>query len=291
MECTASTTTATVCVTNPLATLDPAPTTIPENDTRGGGGGGQGSVVIGAVAGTLAGVLVILIAVAIVCLTVIISVNKRRRRTAREDAARESKGGLANTAYTTTTLDQAAKTDNKFANPTYSPSATDQAIKTDDGFTNPTYTPTVIGHAVKNDNWFTDPTYSTTAVGHIAPGLQQYHAHNDPRGKIDKDPTQYTVLGGLAPTTAALIVNQPPDYEDVDTIDPSPYSIPVPTVSDRQPPVTQAEDSYQLAPQALDYEIPQPASNVGPPPFSSTIRDEETREEPRETGGNVYYLS
>ena len=72
----------------------------------GEGGGGQGSVIAGAVAGILAGVLVILIAVAIVCLTVIISVNKRslKRRKGIEDAAKEKDGGLANPAYTTTTL-------------------------------------------------------------------------------------------------------------------------------------------------------------------------------------------
>ena len=110
---------------------------------------------------------------------------------------------------------------------------------------------------------------------------------NQPPPTTDKDPPKYAVLEGPTPIASSSPLNQPPDYEDVDTIDPSPYSIPVPTVSDQQPPVTRVENSYELAPQALDYEIPQPARNISPPPSSFIVMGEGQRE----MGGNVYSLS
>ena len=270
MECTEPTSTATSCATSitrisnpssPLETLvpdissnyfqssDPVSTSIPEN-TRGGEGGSQGSVVIGAVAGMLAGVLVILIAVAIVCLTVAVCVNKRRRKGI-ENTAKESIGGLANPVYTTCTaiLDQAVKTDNKFTNPTYAPSAIGQTIKTDDRFTNPTYSPTVSGHAVKTDDRFTNPTYSTTAVGQITPALQQYRSPSDPRRAADKDPPQYAVLED--PTS----MNQPRDYEEI-------YNFAPPNSS----PALVAASCSKLASLSHSSKLPQPASNVNLPP-------------------------
>ena len=280
MECT-----TTACITtsigrsspsSPLATIvhgisssslqsnDPAPTSSPEN-TRGGGGGGQRSVVVGAVAGTLAGVLVILIAVAIVCLTVAVCVNKRRRRRKGiEDAVKERDGGLVNPAYTTTTLGQAIKTNNKFTNCTYFTSAIGQAIKTNDRFTNPTYSPTVSGHAVKTNDRFTNPTYSTTAVGHITPGLQQYGTPSDRRGEADKDAPQYAVLEDPTSIAAASTVNQPREYEEIDDFAPSPNSSPaLVAVSDQPCPTASCNKLGSLSHSS---KLPQPASNVDLPP-------------------------
>ena len=232
----------------------------------GEGGGGQGSVIAGAVAGILAGVLVILIAVAIVCLTVIISVNKRslKRRKGIEDAAKEKDGGLANPAYTTTTLGQAVKTDNKFTNPTYAPSAIGQALKTDDKFANPTYSATVSGHAVKTDDRFTNSTYSTTAVGHIASGLHAYSSPSDRRGEADKDAPQYAVLEDPTSIAAASTVNQPREYEEIDDFTPSPNSsLALVAVSD-QPCSTASYNKLGSLPHSS--KLPQPASNVDLPP-------------------------
>ena len=205
------------------------------------------SVIAGVVAGTLA-VLVIFIAVAIVCLTVIISVNKRRRRKAIEDAAKDRDGGLANPAYTATTLGLAVQTDNRFTNPTYAPSAIGQAVKANDRFTNPAYSPTVSGHAVQTDDRFINPmaTHSPTAVGYISPELQQHSTPSDPRRVADEGP-QYAVLGDPTSIAAASTTNKLREYEDIDNFTSSP---------NYNKPVSPSHNS----------EVPQPASNVDLPP-------------------------
>ena len=208
--------------------------------------------------------MVILIAVAIVCLTVAVCVNKRRRRKGIEDAVKERDGGLVNPAYTTTTLGQAIKTNNKFTNCTYFTSAIGQAIKTNDRFTNPTYSPTVSGHAVKTDDRFTNPTYSTTAVGHITPGLQQYGTPSDRRGEADKDAPQYAVLEDPTSIAAASTVNQPREYEEIDDFAPSPNSSPaLVAVSDQPCPTASCNKLGSLSHSS---KLPQPASNVDLPP-------------------------
>ena len=82
---------------------------------------------------------------------------------------------------------------------------------------NPVYTSTVqvIGEVVETDNNNYSPIYSSTAIGS--------------RRATDKRLSQYAILEAPIPLTHASIspINLPQDYEDVNNIDPSPYSGPV----------------------------------------------------------------
>ena len=98
----------------------------------------------------------------------------------------------------------------------------------------PVYATPVLGHA-ETGGRLTNPTYSPAAVGQVNP-------QHRTRRAADKRP-QYAVLEGPTPVAPP---NQPPDYETIDPIDHSPYSIPVPTDTDHPP------------------------SCVSPPPSSST---------------------